>query len=128
MKKTHIRALKQISDNLRCSKPNKKSALEILKYLIEKADSERIRADSIKLLAKLTPKTPTIFRIYEKCLLSDESPNVRALAAKFLLLDYPKKCKKSIKWAIKNETSPIVLKTINDLSFGMDGHKLELLR
>jgi hypothetical protein len=128
MNESHLRTLKQISDNLNSSRPNKKNALKILKYLIEKSDSETIRANSIKLLMDIDLKTPIIFGILEKCLLSDESQNVRALAAKILLFDYPKKCKESIRWAIKHDTSPFVLKTINDLSFGMDGHKLELLR
>jgi hypothetical protein len=128
MNESHHETLTQLSKDLKLHKVNKKTAFEVLKHLIEKSNIEHIRRDSIHLLMELHLKTPSVFEILEKCLLSDESPNVRAICAKWLLFDYPKKCRESIRWAIEHETSPYVLKTIKDLSFGMDGHKLELLR
>ncbi|TFF98163.1 MAG: HEAT repeat domain-containing protein [Promethearchaeota archaeon] len=127
-KKIHLDKLKEISQNIDNPKYNKENALEVLKHLINTSNNEKIRIDAIKLLIGLKLKNHIIFKILEKCLLSDESYSVRGLCAKYLLLMYPNKCRDSIKWTLRHDTSPIVLKIIKDLSFGMDGHKLEMLR
>ncbi len=122
-----LEILNKISDNLNRKEYDKKNTLKMLKYLIEGSSYEKIRIISIELLRKLNIKKDLIFNILENCLLSDESPRVRALSAKYLLLDYQNKCEKIIKWALKHEKSPTVLKTIKDYSYGLDGHKLEFL-
>lgn len=119
--------LLEIKENLKKKQHDKKNILKTLRFLIEESDYKEIREDALKLMNNLTKRHSYLFKILEKCLLSDESPSIRALSARTLMLDYPKACKKSIKWALLHETSPIVLKTIQDLSFGVDGHKLEFL-
>jgi len=127
MYEKQVKILDKISENLKEKEYDKKNTLKMLKSLIEESDYEKIRIVSLELLRKLKIKSPSIFNILENCLLSDESPHVRALSAKYLLLDYQNLCVKSIKWAIKHDTSPSVLKTIKDFSVGLDGHKLEFL-
>jgi len=127
MYEKQLEILNEITENLRKKKYDKKNTLKMLKYLIEESNYEKIRMVSIELMRKLNTKSYSIFNILESCLLSDESPRVRALSAKYLLLDYQNRCEKSIKWVIKHDTSPYVLKTIKDFSFGLDGHKLEFL-
>jgi hypothetical protein len=127
MYEKQVKILEKITENLRKKEYDKENTLKMLKFLIEESNNEKIRTFSIELMRKLNIKNYSIFKILENCLLSDESPNVRALSAKYLLLDYQNKCKDSIKWAIKHDTSPSVLKAIKDFSFGLDGHKLEFL-
>jgi hypothetical protein len=120
--------LKEFSKNMKNQNLENKYNLQILKDLIENGLSELIRLDSLKLIIQSKLKSQEIFNILENCLLSDESPKVRALAAKIIILDYPKECKEIIKWAEKHETSPSVLKTIQDLSYSVNGHKLDFLK
>lgn len=119
--------LKDLYTRFMSKELSKKSTLKSLSDLIENCDEDDIRIDSVKAISKLKIKNKKIYKILEKCLLSDESPKVRELAARFLIMDYPKICKEVILWALKNDKSPSVLKAIEDLSCGMDGHKLEFL-
>lgn len=117
--------LQNIIKNLTDNTLVKDNVIEILLSLIENSDYEDIRKHSLEILMRLKRKNLIIYNLIEKCLISDESPAVRATAAKFLILEFPKICKKSVQWALKRETSPFVIKTIQNLSYGVDGHKLE---
>jgi hypothetical protein len=127
MYKKQEKILKKISENLKKDDYNNVNTLKILKYLIEESSHEKIRISSIELIGHLNIKTYAVFEILEKCLLSDENPQVRAASAKLLILGFPKTCKNCIQWALKHETSPYVINIIENFSFGMDGHKLEFL-
>ncbi|TFF89437.1 MAG: hypothetical protein EU548_07475 [Promethearchaeota archaeon] len=127
MYENQIKTLKKISKNWKNQDSQKKYPLRILQDLIENGITERIRIDSIKLILDLKLKSQEIYKILENCLLSDDNPNVRGLTAKILLLIYPKECKNIIKWALRHETSPSVLKIIQDLSYAVNGHKLDFL-
>jgi hypothetical protein len=121
------RSLERLYRRLKSHEFSKINALNSLYDLIEKCSKESLRIDGLNLISKLRIKNEMVFSLLEKCLVSDESPKVRKLAARRLLLDYPDKCKKVILWAVENDSSPSVLKTIEDLSCGVDGHKLEFL-
>lgn len=125
--KNNTTQLNKIYKSLKSKGLDRKNALRSLTDLIEKSNQEIIRVNALNILSELRLKNATIFNILEKCLLSDESHKVREIAARLLIMNYPNKCENVIKWALKNDRSPSVLKTIEDLSCGVDGHKLEFL-
>jgi len=53
-------------------------------------------------------KNDEAFQILQNCLLSDESPTIRNIAAKVLTINFPKKSKTLLKWAREHN---------NDLKF-----------
>ena len=69
---------------------NKDTAVEMLLSLIESSDSEDIRIECIEVFGKIANKSLKVFKILENYLLSDESPLVRAAAAKAAINNYPK--------------------------------------
>ena len=60
------------------------------------------------------------FNLLENCLISDDNEFVRVTAAKIIALSFPKKGITPLKWALENETSPLVLQTISKLFEGVD--------
>jgi len=125
--KNNTTQLNKIFKKLKSKSFDRKNALRSLFDLIEKSNQEMIRINALNIILELGLKNESIFMILEKCLLSDESHKVREIAARLLIMDYPNKCENVIKWALKNDRSPSVLKTIEDLSCGVNGHKLEFL-
>ncbi|TXT62483.1 MAG: hypothetical protein BAJALOKI3v1_570021 [Promethearchaeota archaeon] len=121
------RSFESLYRRLKSHEFSKTNALNSLYDFIERSGRESLRIDALNLISELKIKNEKVFSLLEKCLISDESSKVRKLAARSLILDYPEKCKKVILWAVENDSSPSVLKTIEDLSCGVDGHKLEFL-
>ena len=96
-------------------KINKKEALERLTFLIQESHDAQVRIKSLEIIGKINIANNEVFNLLENCLISDDDQLVRVSAAKMMALYFPKKGLKPLKWAIHNETSPLVLKTISEL-------------
>lgn len=107
--------LEKLNDDLIHKKISKK---ELLSRLMNMAESESNHEKKVKLLefmVKIEVKNKSFFKFLENFLISDENEFVRATAAKAIAFCFPKKAIEPLKWAIKHETSPLVLKTLKDL-------------
>ena len=91
---------------------NNDTAVEMLLSLIEASDSVEIRIECIEVFGKIANKSLKVFKILENYLLSDESPLVKAAAAKPIINNYPKIGFNSLLWTIEHENSSIILKTL----------------
>ena len=91
---------------------NNSEAIENLLLLVEQSDDQRIRVNSIEALKRFflndKNKKETIFKILENCVVSDENISVQCTAAKILIQQFPKKCKKPLLWVIQHEKSAYV--------------------
>ena len=92
----------------------KEEAYSLLSSFIEKSDNVRLRAQCIEELGKISTKDRINFKILENCLLSDESPLIRSLAAQYAFFCFPKSSLKPLKYLIYNEKSSYVLKNLLD--------------
>lgn len=106
---------------------NKSDAAEILISLIEGSDNSKIRADSIIGLDQIAYKTEQIFKIVENHLISDNNPFVRNAAAQAITHHYLKEGVNALKWAITNDSSPLVIKTIFEFLSNFKEQPLEFL-
>jgi len=84
----------------------------IFKTFIENCDSASLRAKILGKFIKIAPKNENTFKILENYLISDESPLVRSIAARYLLLEYPKFSLNPLRYIIRYEDSIIVLKRL----------------
>lgn len=85
------------------TKMNEQEATEFLNYVIENSDDLEARTNSILAFKALELKNNRVFNILEKCLISDENPVVRHMAAKILSYNFPIKSKAPLKWAIEHD-------------------------
>ena len=90
-------------------------ATELLVSLIEKSDNEDERADCLKIIGEINSVSDSTFKILENSLLSDESPIVRSVASKAIIQNNLESGIKALKWSLRHEKSPLVLKSIIDL-------------
>ncbi|MFX1427837.1 MAG: hypothetical protein ACFFBE_15390 [Promethearchaeota archaeon] len=93
---------------------NKEDASDLLISLVNESEDAIIRRKSIDLLEKIDFQDDTIFKILENHLISDENANVRASAARVIILNFLDEGLEPIEWSTKNDKSPIVIKTIID--------------
>ena len=97
---------------------NLATTINLLVSLIEKNKDNQLRVKSIKSLAKLDLKNDykiKVFKVMENNFISDENYLVRKVSIENLVRLFPKKCIEPLKWAINNEKSIIIFKTIIDL-------------
>jgi HEAT repeat protein len=106
--------------NLNNKRISKKEAIKQLISIINETDNKHLRIKCIEYLIKINGKSNQIFKILEICLISDENEFVRVKAARSMALYFPKKAVKPLKWALKYETSPLVIKTLTDLFEGLE--------
>jgi len=98
----------KVYDLVTTKKLNKNEATDLLKFFIENNDQIEVRENSILAFELLDLKNDEAFQILQNCLLSDESPTIRNIAAKVLTINFPKKSKTLLKWAREHN---------NDLKF-----------
>ena len=103
---------KKIYDSVIKNNLNKDTAVEMLLSLIEGSDSADVRIECIEVFGKIANKSLKVFKILENFLLSDESPLVRAAAAKATINNYSKISLNSLLWTIEHDNSSIILKTL----------------
>ncbi len=93
----------KVYDYVTTKKLNKNEATDLLKFFIENSDQIEVRENSILAFELLGLKNDEAFQILQDCLLSDESPTIRKIAAKVLTLNFPKKSKILLNWARKHD-------------------------
>ncbi len=108
-------------------KLSKLEAAKLLISFIEESEDAEIRIKCIEILQNLKLDNDEVFKIFENCLVSDENPLVRSVAAKAIIRNFLKDDLSSLKWAIQHEKSPIVLKTILDLFKNINNQKYKFL-
>ena len=118
----------KILDNVINNNMSFNEAIELLISIIEVSESENVRAKCIDAFSKIDVKNNKIFKIFENYLLSDESPLVRAAAAKALVSKFSKDSIDPLKWAIQRDNSAIVLKTIAYSLENADNQNFEILK
>ncbi len=117
----------RICSEIKEGKITEAMAIEILISIIEESDDARVRAECINTFEKINLKSERIFKIIENLLISDEYPLVRSAAAKAIICKHLKKGINALKWAIRHDTSPILLKTIFDMFDNIDNNYFEPL-
>ncbi len=93
----------KVYDYFTTKKLNKNEATNLLKFFIENSDQIEVRENSILAFELLGLKNDEAFQILQNCLLSDESPTIRKIAAKVLTINFPKKSKTLLNWARKHD-------------------------
>lgn len=107
---------------------NKETAGDLLISLIEGSNNAKIRKECIETFEKIDLKTQKTFKILENCALSDESPLVRSVAVRNILLNFHKEGEDSVRWVVQRDKSPIVLKSIFDVLDKFSDSRFELLK
>ncbi|MFX1326522.1 MAG: hypothetical protein ACFE91_00060 [Promethearchaeota archaeon] len=114
----------------RYSKGNidKENVAELLISLIEGSDDTKIRIESIKILERINFQDENIFNILENYLISDENENIRAIAAKYIIYNFPEDGFSALRWTIQHEKSPLVLKIFFDSINRFDTPQLNFIK
>ncbi len=109
-------------------KLSKAEATEKLVSIIEESSDYRLRSIAIKAMGKVGILNEKTFKFLENCLVSDESSLVRSAAVKVLSKRFFNVAINPLIWAVNNERSAIVLKTILQVLDKNDDHQIEILR
>lgn len=92
----------------------KEETADLLISLIDGSEDAKVRAETIVTLEKLVFKDEKFFKILENHLVSDENANVRASAAKIIILNHLEKGLEPLEWTTRHDKSPLVIKMIWD--------------
>jgi len=95
---------------------NNSEAVYLLKTLIEHSSKISLRFNAIQMLGYFELKDYRNFNYFESYLLSDEHQLIRALSAIHIYRNFPTKCASPLRWAAKNDGSPLVRKVCADLA------------
>jgi hypothetical protein len=96
------------------NKLTSKQALKSLESLLTECEVETIRSSALEFIARLPDKGDHVYRILEKALISDESPEVKYQAIKIILEQYGSASPDPILWLIDNENSIRFFKLLLD--------------
>ena len=95
---------------------SKDESLKFLESLINESDSEEIRANAIEVLEQFSPIGIGTSKVIEKSLISDESPLVRAAAARIIITANIEEAQNALWWRIQNEKSILFFKKSLDFT------------
>ncbi len=101
-------------------------AIELLIPFLESSEEINLRIRSLEILSNINLRDLKIFKILENLLISDENEIIRLIAAKIITDSFTDKSFKSLKWVIKNDESPVLLKKIKNLIEHLDYSKILL--
>lgn len=87
---------------------------DLLISLIDGSEDAKVRAETIFILEKLDFKDEKFFKILENHLVSDENANVRASAARIIILNHLEEGLEPLEWTTRHDKSPLVIKMIWD--------------
>jgi Leucine-rich repeat (LRR) protein len=93
----------KIYQNFQHNTIDRESAIKFLITLIENSETNQIRIDSIKYLAKIGKTSIQVFEIFENLLICDSSWEIRKLSALYIRKFFLNKALSPIKWAIQHE-------------------------
>lgn len=106
----------------------KENAVKLLISLIEGSENNIIRVESIEALERINIQSEDIFKILENCLISDENVIIRASVATYIIQNFPIEGFSALRWVIKHEKSPLVLKMFFDFLHKFDTPQLITLK
>ena len=106
---------------------NKEDSVDLLISLIDGSEDAKVRTTSIDALQKIEYKDGNIFKVLENHLISDENANVRASAAKMIILNHLEEGLEPLKWTIQHDKSPLVLNSIFETLERNKKEKYEIL-
>ena len=95
---------------------SKDESLKFLESLINESDNEEIRAEAIEVLEQYSPIGIGTSKVIEKSLVSDESPLVRAAAARIIITANIEEAQNALWWRIQNENSILFFKKSLDFT------------
>ena len=94
---------------------SKEIATDLLISLVD-SPNDSIRIETIGIFLKLSLNSEKAFRIIENCFVSDENALVREAAAKVIFYNFTKKKNfLPLKYAVRHENSPIVIRSLIDM-------------
>ncbi len=105
----------------------KENAAELLISLIESSENTEIRIKSIEALEKINFHSENIFKTLENHLISDDSANVRASAANYLIYNFLDDSLPALRWVIQHEKSPLVIKLLYNFLEKSDSPQLKII-
>jgi len=82
---------------------NDMEATELLTHFLETSEEIDVRINSIMAFKVLELKNKKVFNILERCILSDENPDVKKAALTVIENLFPKKSKDIKNWVAKHE-------------------------
>ena len=92
--------------------------IELLLSIIEKSENNIARLESLNILFSLKTHDQIVFKTLENCVISDESEEIRIIAAKIILENYFQTGYRCLKWVLLNDNSSRLLnilgKVLND--------------
>ena len=118
----------KILNDFKLGKIIEKEAISLLKTLIEKSNQSSVRVRSLNLLDKFNINDENTFKMLESCLVSDNDQSVREMAIKIIYKTFPIKSSGLLKWVIKNDESPLVVKTVLNLLEKAENPQATLLK
>lgn len=106
--------LEKIQKNYQNGDISREDITDLLISLIDRSEDAKVRAGGIVALEKLGFKDEKFFKILENHLVSDEDANVRASAAKMIILNHLEEGLEPLEWTTRHDKSPLVIKMIWD--------------
>jgi len=116
-----------IYSNLKNKEIDRNIACDQLISLIEGNNNPKIRSKSMSILNQLKIHDPTIFKIIESSLLSDENSYVRRSAVNFIGHQFLNEGLDTLTWVVQHDNSPLVIKAIFDLNLELTNTRLKSL-
>ena len=92
----------------------KNDALKILETIISESENDDKRIEAIQAIGSLSLIKGYVYKILEKCMISDESPLARVESTKVILKLFGAQDFTPILWAIQNENSVFFFKHLLD--------------
>lgn len=100
-----VKTPKEVYHDFKKKDIDKLTAVDLLIYLLENANSDDTRIECLKILQKIGNKNQKIFSILENLLISDSNEEIRILAANTLKILFRDKVLIPLRWALKHEKS-----------------------
>ena len=106
---------------------DKSSALYYLKSIFETTGDIPLRIDIIEIVGIIKPENEDFFYFLENIIISDKNYQVRGLAAKVLIENYPKRAFEPIRFVLEKENNILCFDLINKALTKSSNSKLKSL-
>ncbi|MBD3194017.1 MAG: hypothetical protein GF317_03110 [Candidatus Lokiarchaeota archaeon] len=110
-KLTPLRVISNFNDG----KLTLENANELLILIFKNSKIYNERLETIEYLGSIITKNNRNFKFLENILISDTDPFIRKEVASVIAENFPDQAAHSFRWELKNEKSPIVIKSILDI-------------
>jgi len=100
-----VKTPKEVYHDFKKKDIDKLTAVDLLIYLLENANTDDTRIECLKILQKIGSKNQKIFSTLENLLISDSNEEIRILAADTLKILFRDQVLIPLRWALKHEKS-----------------------